>query len=278
MVVADGSAKVLMNGKAVDFGTEVHDPAFSPDGKHVAFIDGGGNLVVANADGSGRTEVAKNPGGQRWSHPTWQATPADQYRPARDNLFFASTAGGTTLWQVVATAHDGKPQQLGLGSFSGEGENPPPMTGNQWPAGAGRFGAAVYEHDNGSSSDLFIRDDYLRQQGGLSIKDAAQPAYTLVGGSSSDDPKPEVVFVRTVRGHQHVFVSSLETATGGQASTPKDLTPNATADCTMPAVSADGKTVAYSTPAGVFTVSADGSGTAKQITNTPGFPAFRPAF
>ncbi|NUR60233.1 MAG: hypothetical protein HOV87_16465 [Catenulispora sp.] len=277
VVVADGTGKVLMNGKAVDFGTAVHDPAFSPDGKKVAFIDGGGNLVVANADGSGRVEVARNADGQKWSHPTWQVTPADQYRPARDIIFFASSAKGGTLWQVQGVEHDGKPTTLGLIGYFDPQEVPPPATGNVWPSASGKFGTAVYEHDNGSSSDLYVRDDYLRQQGGLVIKNAAEPDFVLVGGSASSEGDPEVVFVRQVNGHQHVFVSPVQTSTGGQSPVPHDVTPNATADCSMPALSPDGKTVAYSTAAGVFTVSVKGSAAPKQVTDIPGFPTFRAA-
>ena len=267
-----------MNGKAVDFGTQVHDPSWSPDGTRVVFVDGGGNLVVANADGSGRIEAAHNPGGQTWSHPTWQTTQADTKDniPARNNIFFASSAGGATLWEVPPTAHDAQPTQLTLNGYSGYGSTPPPANANTWPAGGGKFGGAVYEHDNATSSDVYVRDNYLRQQGGLAIKDAAEPDYVLIGSSSTAEGAPEVVFVREVGAHKHVFVQQIGTSTGGTPSAARDLTPNATTDCTEPAISPDGKTVVFSTSSGVVTVAADGSGTPAFVTNTPGFPAFRP--
>ncbi|WP_194916843.1 PD40 domain-containing protein [Catenulispora rubra] len=278
ITVSDGGSKILMNGKAVDFGTQVHDPSWSPDGTRVVFIDGSGSLVVANADGSGRTEAAHNPGGQTWSHPTWQTTQADTAdgMPARNNIFFASSVGGTTLWEVPTTAHDAQPTQLTLNGYSGEGSTPPPAKGNTWPAGGGKFGGAVYEHDSATSSDVYVRDNYLRQQGGLAIKNAAEPDYVLVGTSSTSEGAPEVVFVRQVGAHKHVFVESIQTSTGGAPSAARDLTPNATTDCTEPAISPDGKTVVFSTSSGVVTVAADGSGTPAFVTNTPGFPAFRP--
>ena len=277
MTVSDGGSKILMNGKAVDFGTQVHDPSWSPDGTRVVFVDGGGNLVVANADGSGRIEAAHNPGGQSWSHPTWQTTQADtaDNLPARNNIFFASSAGGASLWEVPTTAHDAQPTQLTLNGYSGNGSTPPPANGNSWPAGGGKFGGAVYEHDNATSSDVYIRDNYLRQQGGLAIKNAAEPDYVLVGSSSTSEGTPEVVFVRQVGAHKHVFVQEIGTSTGGAPSAARDLTPNATTDCTEPAISPDGKTVAFSTSSGVVSVAADGSGTPAFVTNTPGFPAFR---
>ncbi|ACU70509.1 hypothetical protein Caci_1588 [Catenulispora acidiphila DSM 44928] len=279
LTVSEGGSKLLMNGTSVDFGTQVHDPAWSPDGTRLAFIDGGGNLVVANADGSGRTEAAHNPGGQTWSHPTWQTTQADSADnlPPRNNIFFASTAGGATLWEVSTDAHDAQPKQLSLGGYPGQGNTPPSKTANDWPSGGGRYGGAVYEHENGSSSDVYIRDDYLRQQGGLAIKNASEPDYVLVGSSATHEGTPEVVFVRQVGAHKHVFVESIQTSTGGSAAAARDLTPHATTDCTEPAISPDGKTVAFSTSSGVVSVAADGTGNPAFVTHAPGFVAFRPA-
>jgi hypothetical protein len=277
LTVSSGGSQILMNGRAVDFGTKVLDPAWSPDGRKVAFIDGAGNLVVANADGTGRTVAARNPGTQNWSHPTWQTTPADKELPARNNIFFASSVDGGTLFEVPADAHEAQPEKLGIGGVAGQGGGQSPTVGNTWPAVSGRFGGGVYEHDNGTDTEVYIRDDYLRQQSWAGIKDAAEPDYVLVGGSATSQGTPEVVFVRRVGGHEHVFEQNIltGTGTGGSAAAARDLTPNATADCTEPALSADGKTVAYSTPTGVFTISATGSGTPAQVTGTPGFPAFR---
>ncbi|GAA1953216.1 hypothetical protein [Catenulispora subtropica] len=276
LTVSDGSSKILMNGKAVDFGTAVYDQSWSPDGKKVAFIDDHDNLWVANADGSGKVEAAKNSTGEKWTHPAWQVAKADTQDgvPARNNIFFASTAGDGTLWKVVATAHDGKPEKLELAGTAGENEVDPPQTRNMWPSAAGDFGGAIYEHDNGSSSDIWVRDDFLRQQGDLAFKNGSEPSYAIVGGSANSDPTPEVVFVRTVNGHRHIFFSVLYTA-NGDAPKAKDLTPNAAGDYVTPALSPDGKTVAYSTESGVYLISTDGSGTPKQITDKPGFPAFR---
>ena len=275
LTISDGSAKVLMNGTSVDFGTKVLDPAWSPDGKKVAFIDGGGNLVVANADGTGRTEAAHNPGGVTWSHPTWQTTQADPQDdiPASANIFFASTVGGGTLFEVPTNAHDAQPKRLSINGMSGQGAVPPSQTGNTWPSAAGHFGGSVYEYDAGDTHDVFVRDDFLRQQGGLAIKDAVEPGYVMVGGSGQNQGTGEVVFERRVGAHEHVFIEAI----GRQNATARDLTPHATTDCTEPAISPDGKTVAFSTSSGVVSVAADGTGNPAFVTHAPGFPAFRAA-
>jgi hypothetical protein len=278
LTVSDGTSQVLLDGKAVDFGTGVHDLAWSPDGKHAAFIDATGSLSVADADGSHRVEAAKNPGGQTWSHPTWQVTGAlpvsgDSTMPPKDFVFFGSSAGGGTLEFVSGTAHDGTPKALPLGHYTGDNTPENPRTANRWPNAGGSAGSSVYEHDDGTVAQVYIRDDYLRQQGGKIFDDAAEPAFfdTSVSGGNTPDGTAGIVFVRVVAGHKHVFLA-VQPATG--AWKPVDLTPDAASDCTEPAISPDAKTVAFSTPSGVEMVNADGSRLTK-ITDRPGTPAFR---
>ncbi len=117
LTISNGSKYVLINGHQVNFGVPVRDLAWSPNGAKAAFIDGSGNLDVANPDGSGRVVVAKNPGGQNWSHPTWQVTAKDSQvgLPAKDNLIFAARAGGVSrLKYISAKAVHGTPKTLSL--------------------------------------------------------------------------------------------------------------------------------------------------------------------
>jgi hypothetical protein len=191
---------------------------------------------------------------------------------ARSSIFFASSAGGATLWEVPPNAHDAQPKQISLNGYFDPDAAQPSLTGNVWPAGAGHFGSAVYEHDHGTAADVYVRDDYLRQQGGLAITDAAEPGYVFVGGSATSQGTAEVAFVRKVGAHDHVFIETVSP----QKAAARDLTPHATTDCTEPAISPDGKTVAFSTSSGVVSVAADGSGAPAFVTHAPGFPAFRP--
>jgi hypothetical protein len=262
LTVSNGTKYVLINGHKVNFGVPVRDLAWSPDGAKAAFVDGSGNLDIANPDGSGRVVVAKNPGNQNWSHPTWQVTAKDtRYNiPAKDNLVFAARAGGASrLKYISAKAVHGTPKTLSLNAEPGPG-GALPQTGNVWPNAAGRYGTSVYA--NVGNGAVYIRDDYLRQQGGK-LTQGSQPALS--------PNEEEVVFVRSVAGHDHVLV---EDFTHGNHI--KDLTPHATTDYTEPAWSPDGKTLAVRTPSGTVTLPADGTGHPVKVTSTVGLAAYRP--
>jgi hypothetical protein len=260
LTISNGTSRVLMNGTSVDFGTVVRDLAWNPDGTKAAFIDGNGNLDTANPDGSGRVLVARAPSGENWSHPTWQVTKADkQYEmPARDNIFFAASQGGVLkLKEVSATAANGTPTVLGLGSGAGA-PTQLPQTGNAWPSAAGKNGTSVYAN---AAGEVYIRDDYLRQQGDK-LAPGSEPALSADGGS--------VAFVRSVGGHDHLFVQSLQSDAPA-----RDLTPQATTDYTEPAWSPDDRTLAVRTADGIATLPADGSAAPTRVSSVSGLPAYR---
>ncbi|GAA0665199.1 hypothetical protein GCM10010193_15810 [Kitasatospora atroaurantiaca] len=261
LTISNGTNHVLMNGTSVDFGTIVRDLAWSPNGSKAVFINGSGDLVVSNPDGSGRVVVAKNPGGQTWSHPTWQVMAADENVPTtKNNIFFAVAQGGTSrLAGVSATDVNGTPQTLRLGTEAGDNVPELPQTGNTWPNSRGSHGTAVYA--NTTTGDVYIRDDYLRQQGSV-ITQGSQPALA--------PNAQEIVFVRSVGGHDHIFEENLL-----EGRTAKDLTPNATTDYTEPAWSPDGTTLAVRTPDGIATLPADGSAAPTMVSTYPGLPAYR---
>ncbi|GHH69003.1 hypothetical protein GCM10018781_27030 [Kitasatospora indigofera] len=262
LTISNGTDHVLMNGTSVDFGTVVRDLAWSPDGAKAAFVDGAGNLMVANPDGSGRVLVARAPSGETWSHPTWQVSSVlpDVELPLKNNIFFAAAKGGVSrLKGIAATSVDGTPQVLRLGTEEGPDNKQLPQTGNTWPSAAGAQGTAVYA--NSDTGEVYIRDDFLRQQGS-SLLPGSQPALAPGG--------EDLVFVRAVGGHDHVFE-------GGVAERPaKDLTPNATTDFTEPAWSPDGRTLAVRAPDGIYTLPVDGSAAPVKISTYTGLPAYRP--
>ncbi|MFG3203640.1 hypothetical protein [Streptomyces sp. NPDC048192] len=262
LTISNGTRYVLINGHKVDFKVPVRDLAWSPDGKKAAFVDGSGNLDIAGPDGSGRVVVAKNPGNQNWSHPTWQVAAKDtRYNiPAKDNLIFAARAKGVSrLKYISAKAVHGTPKTLPLNG-SPDPDGAVPQTGNVWPNAAGHYGTSVYA--NADTGAVYIRDDYLRQQGGKLAK-GSQPALS--------PNEEEVVFVRSVAGHDHVLVEDFM-----HGNHVKDLTPHATTDYTEPAWSPDGRTLAVRTPSGTVTLPADGSGHPTKVTSTVGLAAYRP--
>ena len=265
LTISDGSRWVVMNGTRVDFGTAVRDLAWSPDGHKAAFVDGDGDLVVSNPDGSHRVVVVKGSAGRVWSHPTWQVRPYDAADriPGVDNLLFAGRVGGVSrLYSAPATAHDATAQVLGLSQGAGAGVPELPQTNNVWPDAGGSNGTSVYA--NTMTGDVYIRDDYLRQQGGA-LTHGSEPALAPTPGDG------DVVFVRSVAGHDHLFV---ETSTA-KGPVYEDITPHATTDYTEPAFSPDGRTIAARTPEGIVTLPADGSHAPVKVSDYHGLPAYR---
>ncbi|MFJ5922529.1 hypothetical protein ACIQF6_07930 [Kitasatospora sp. NPDC092948] len=255
VTVSTGTNTVLMDGKSVDFGTVVRDLAWSPDGKHAAFIDGAGNLETSDPDGSHKTVVAKAPSGETWSHPTWQVYGADEPHGAGTYLLFtADDKKALKLLSVEAKA-GAKPEPLHVGDS--EAEKPLPDTGNLWPNSAGKAGMTVYA--NKTDGQVYFHDVLGRTNGGVITK-GSQPAI-------SDDGT--VVFVRSTNGHAHIFAKAHD-----QDAKEVDLTPDATADYTEPVISHDGKNVAFRGPDGIYTVPAKG-GKPDRITDTVGLPAYR---
>ncbi|WP_457028708.1 hypothetical protein [Kitasatospora sp. P5_F3] len=261
LTISNGTNLVLVNGDTVDFHTVVRDLAWSPDGSRAAFVDGSGNLVVSRPDGSAGSVVAKNPGGQTWSHPTWQVVGPHDGLPANNNIFFTIAASGTThLATVPADTAGSVPTDLHLGSYSDNDAPALPTAGNTWINGSDPQGTTVYA--NTAEGDVYIRDDYLRQQGKVVTK-GSQPALSTDGKF--------VVFVRSVDGHDHIFKQGVH----GQNQAPTDLTPSATTDYTEPAWSRDGRTIAVRTPNGVATLPADGSAAPELVSSVAGLPAYR---
>ncbi|MFD8596102.1 hypothetical protein ACFV1L_13960 [Kitasatospora sp. NPDC059646] len=257
LTVSTGTSTVLMDGKSVDFGTVVRDLAWSPDGKHAAFIDGSGNLQTSDPDGSHKTVIAKAPAGVTWSHPTWQVTTPDQYDKGRTNIVFAADDKGVLRLLSVPAKAGATPAVLALNPYSDDNPKVPPATGNQWPGSTGAHGSIVYA--NKDDGQVYHRDDYLRQQGGVTTK-GSQPAA---------DDEGDLVFVRSVGGHDHIFER-----TNDDSHQERDLTPDAAVDYTEPVISHDGRTVAFRGPDGIYTVPTRG-GKPERITDTVGLPAFR---
>jgi hypothetical protein len=266
LTISNGSPYVVMNGTVVDFHTDVRDLAWNPTGTKAAFIDSNGNLETANPNGTDRVIVAKNPGNQAWSHPTWQTIPTAPlgYYPNGSSLIFVAAAKGVDRLETVPiTAVDGKPTLLTLNSYFGEGIPANPTTANNWPNSGNSTaaqGAIVY--DNTHNGEVYIRDTYLRQMGGAVTK-GSEPAMSPNG--------EEVAFVRSVAGHDHIFEGQYTQ----HGFTVRDLTPHATTDYTEPTFSANGQTIAFRAANGTYTIPASGTHTPVKVSGYTGLAAYR---
>ncbi|MFF0415726.1 hypothetical protein ACFYUY_35515 [Kitasatospora sp. NPDC004745] len=269
LTISTGTRTVAMNGTTVDFGTAVRDLTWSPDGKRAAFVNGDGDLVVAGPDGSGKVTLARNPGGETWSHPTWQhaaKSPGDLPESADrfDAVVFSAAKGGVLRLEKIATKNvGGTPEVLTPHNSEGGNENmpQPPQTGNTWSNAGGQRGEIAYA--NTPAGEVYLYDDYIR------------PATRDLGKGSQPALSPDgehIVFVRAVNGHDHLFSRSTQSDQKAE----KDLTPAATTDYTEPAWSPDGATIAARTPDGVSTVPADGSAAPAPVSTVKGLPAYRP--
>jgi WD40-like Beta Propeller Repeat len=263
LTISNGTPYVVMNGTLVDFHTNVSDLTWNPAGTKAAYIDSYGDLETANANGTGRDIVAIHPAGTAFSRPTWQVTAASDvqtHNPALDNLVFVATDKDTSrLESITATVHFGKPTVPHLEQYNGEA--PLPQTGNDWPTAGGTSYDGVLAYDNIGNGEVYIHDDYLRAQGGA-IGKGFQPAVSPNG--------EEIVFVRSVAGHDHLFVENLDNS--GPA---EDITPFAKTDYTEPTWSADGSYLAFRTGNGIDFVSRTGGAVSLQESGYTGVPAFR---
>jgi len=255
LTISNGSPWVDMNGKWVDFHTDVRDLAWNPTGTKAVFVDSNGNLETANANGTGRVIAVKHPAGTVFSHPTWATSPAKPvgYYPGNNIIFTAATKTSTQLEWVPVTAVNAKPYVVIA------------LNGSNWAnAGANLSNVAQdkgsFVWDNTRTGDVYITDDLLRMQ------------TTVLGRGSEPSLSPngeEVVFVRSVSGHDHLFEENL----GNHAV--RDLTPHATTNYSEPTFSPNGATIAFRAPNGTYTIPANGTHAPARVSAATGLPAYR---
>ena len=255
LTISNGSPWVNMNGRWVDFHTDVRDLAWNPSGTRAVFVDSNGNLETANANGSGRVIAAKHPAGTVFSHPTWETSPAEPvgYYPGNNLIFTAATKTSSQLEWVPAAAVNARPSGV-IG-----------WNGSNWAnAGAdlskARQEKGSFVYDNTRTGDVYIADVYLRMQ------------VTSLGRGSEPSLSPngeEVVFVRSIHGHDHLIEENVT------SHATRDLTPHATINYTEPTFSPDGTTIAFRAPNGTYTIPAGGTHTPTRVSASTGLPAYR---
>jgi len=255
LTISNGSPWVNMGGKWVDFHTDVRDLAWNPTGTRAVFVDSNGNLDTANANGTGRVVAARHPAGTVFSHPTWETSPAKPvgYYPGNNIIFTAATKTFSQLEWVTATATNAKPDGM-IG-----------LNGSNWAnAGANLSNVAQdkgsFVYDSTRTGDVYIADAYLRVST-ASLGRGSEPSLSPNG--------EEVVFVRSISGHDHLFEENL----GNHAV--RDLTPHATTNYTEPTFSPNGATIAFRAPNGTYTIPANGTHAPVRATISTGLAAYR---
>ncbi len=115
---ADGTGVTALTSNSVD---DI-DPAWSPDGKKIAFARSNGSVYeiwTMNADGSGQTLVVQQ--SKSVTHPTW--SPAQnklvfqyEFSATDDDIYAADTSGlNTNVAALVTTGHQRTRPRLGAG-------------------------------------------------------------------------------------------------------------------------------------------------------------------
>ena len=278
LTVGDGTSKVLLDGHSVDFGTEVHDLAWSPDGRHAAFIDGTGSLSVADADGSGRVEVRQEPRRADLVAPDVaghrRAADVSRTRPWHRGLRVLRVQRGRRD-AGVRLRHRARRHAQGAAAGPRRRRQTPRRTPR--PATAGRTPAARPAARSTSTTTAPRAGLHPRRlpapAGRQDLRRRGRAGVLRHLGARRHRARAQagVVFVRVVDGHKHVFLA-VQPATG--AWKPVDLTPDAAFDCTAPAISPDAKHGRLLHAVG----GRDGQRRrqrAEKITDRPGTPAFR---
>lgn len=277
LTISDGSATVLVAGRAASFPTTVTDATWAPNGSRLAYIDGHGDLVSSLPDGSGTRVLAHGGPGIVLSHPTWRSDGA--------GVAFAESVNG-----VFGPIKLAKADGYGT-SASGGGDGSAVVS--DWVMGDGAAYScpdAVYV-PNGTSPALNLVPDLVFQKtpAGAAMPQiwgirnyAREPVQYKIGDGTQPTVSPDGKKVAFVDRNGQIDVVDITDQT--HPSPPKVLT-QATA-AAHPTFSPDGREITFETvyirnggaapmPRDVESVPVAG-GSITVESKTGGVPAYRP--
>lgn len=254
LLVSDGTAQVTVDGTAVTFPTAVTDASWSPDGSRVAFVDGDGNISTAHPDGTGLVTLTKAAVGLRRSGPVWTS------QGATISFTERTSAGASKVSTVFADGYG----RLGTAWVAGLYDEPSAGDRSAVSASPVLTGPAdvAYQQGAGADAEVWIIDTNQRDP---------QPSRLAAGSAPAVSPDgTKVAYVG--RNGQVSVVAARDRAK------PVQVTFGAAKPASL-AWSADGRSVAYRTAAGVESVAADiGAGTTKnpatRLSDIAGVPGF----
>jgi Tol biopolymer transport system component/predicted Ser/Thr protein kinase len=226
-------------------GPYVIAPAFSPDGKNLAFVSGSGflsnDVYVAPVTGGkprNLTSVHSMIGGIAWT--------AD----SRALVFDSSHEGSPTLWEVALSGGELRPLNV---------------------AADYAIQPTIAAHGNRLAFHRYVVDTNI-WKAPLSTSDHSQPSRSIVSTREDSDPafSPDgkrIAFRSTRSGASEIYLC------GADGSSPVQLTSLKNAFSGSPAWSPDGKWIAFDSRAeghgDIFVIPADG-GSPRRLTNGPG--------
>jgi len=218
------------------------EPAYSPDGKKIAFSsgrDGISHIFVMNADGTGTTRIT---GSQRNdNHPSWSADGKRIVFSREGALFVVSATGGT-------------PRRVGHGFGSAMN-----------PAYSPNGKLIAYDYRKPGYSN---REIYVMNADGTGIRPVTRLVYVSALPAWSPDGK-RIAFESNPLRHNEIYTVALD------GTDVRQLTTSLT-DVIQPAWAPDGHTIAYSGDGAIWATSA---GKDTQLTsgkNNDSAPAWRP--
>jgi hypothetical protein len=168
---------VTVGATAVTFMTRVSEPAWSPDGSRIAFVDGDGNIATARPDGTGLLVLTTAASGVVRSHPTWQDS----------MVVYASKTGSqpSTLMAVYANgARNADIQQVEFSApFSSEGMSSNPPAATSAPSGAPTSAGEelAFQANSGATGEVWVADHNGRMPYAGKLANGTDPALSPDG-------------------------------------------------------------------------------------------------
>ncbi|GAA1957986.1 cell wall-binding repeat-containing protein [Catenulispora subtropica] len=276
LTISDGTASVSVNGRSVHFSGAVTDAAWAPDGSRLAYIDGDGQLAVADAAG-GDVRVLTSGAGAR-SHPTWE--------DGGSEIVFAQVVNGASeLLSVDANGLTmGKPtvaEPVEEAQRVAGANSAPDAAFTQWdPAhpDAPAVNKLVYQHADPSGPQVWILDRNTRGPAGVKVTEGSSPSVAPDGHAVAFvDAAGQIETVALpvpfdAQGHPQPVLTKV--TTGGTAYS--HLTWSADSTTIAAEGMSPGATRDQDQAKDVETVAADGKSAPVVVRSTPGVPSYQP--
>jgi serine/threonine protein kinase len=250
LINADGTCPVNLTNDA----DQNNEPAFSPDGKFIAFSsnrDGFGDIYLMEANGSNVKRLTDKPGGSRT--PCWSpdgkhiafttdrdgnseiymmdADGSNQVNLTNDSGFDADPAWSPDGTKIAFVSRRGKMQGMRVFIMDADGKNPQPITqrdnifGNVYPAWSPDGKKLIYSDDVPEGQELFMIDadgthkKQMTKLGSINTKAAWSPDGKFIAFQHVEDNNLGSLFLMPAEGGKPVEVLKSDSPmAGGRAS------------------------------------------------------------